>query len=442
MFVTRLDLKNFRNYEAEGVDLSPGRNILIGDNAQGKTNFLEAIELVSNGQSDRARHDSELVRQQSDSMEIELLFQRRDRAESIHLHWRANNILRQGEEGALEKSIKINGVKYARMKQLHGHLATVSFKSSDVSLLRGGPKYRRDWVDHIVVNIKPGYHEHYAKYMKVVAQRNRLLKVLFEKGSVSSSAREELKVWDQQAAAYGAKIIMARLGVLTELCPLATEFQRSMSGAQESLSIGYQFKIDDKIDGDERDGALVEGPYNVSEGASMERPYKNQALKGGFIRVGEEGQLETEAVSEKEIESAMIGMFSKKRYEEISRRQTLFGPHRDDLSFALNQRDATAYASQGQQRSLILSLKLAELRLMTERLEETPILILDDVLAELDLSRQALLMSLVRGDMQTIISTTHLSDFRPEWLQDAQLLKVTNGRLTKINEGLERLLVT
>src|SRR5277367_4130806 len=168
MFVTRVDLKNFRNYEAEGIDLSPGRNILIGENAQGKTNFLEAIELVSNGHSDRARHDSELLRQQSDSMEIDLSYQRRDRPENIHLRWHSNKLPKDGEEGALEKSIKINGVKYARMKELHGHLATVSFKSSDVSLLRDGPKFRRDWIDHIAVNIKPGQHDLYAKYAKVI----------------------------------------------------------------------------------------------------------------------------------------------------------------------------------------------------------------------------------------------------------------------------------
>jgi DNA replication and repair protein RecF len=429
MFVTRVDLKNFRNYEAEGIDLSPGRNILIGDNAQGKTNFLEAIELVSNGHSDRARHDSELLRQQSDSMEIDLTYQRRDRPENIHLHWHSNKMPKDGEEGALEKSIKINGVKHARMKELHGHLATVSFKSSDVSLLRGGPKCRRDWVDHIVVNIRPGQVDLYAKYTKVIAQRNRLLKAMFERGSVSRSARDELKVWDQQAASYGAKIIMARLAVLEEICPLAAEFQRSISDEKESLSIDYQFKLlqtDDHTNGSE--GTAEE----VSESGADYSPTVTT-----LIRVNEHGRLDSESTSEKSFESALLSTFSKRRYEEISRRQTLFGPHRDDLTFALNQRDATAYASQGQQRSLILSLKLAELRLMTERLEETPILILDDVLAELDLSRQALLMSLVRGDMQTIISTTHLSDFRPEWLKDAQLLNVKNGRLTKINQSME-----
>jgi DNA replication and repair protein RecF len=431
MFVTRVDLKNFRNYEAEGIDLSPGRNILIGDNAQGKTNFLEAIELVSNGHSDRAKHDSELLRQQSDSMEIELSYQRRDRPENIHLRWHSNRVPKEGEEGAVEKSVKINGVKHARMKELHGHLATVSFKSSDVSLLRGGPKCRRDWVDHIAVNIKPGQHELYAKYTKVVSQRNRLLKALFERGSVSRSARDELKVWDQQAASYGAKIVMARLAVLREICPLATNFQRSISDEKESLSISYQFKL---IQSDDYNDSVEESSEAVSDsGADYGPAIKSQ------IKISEEGRLEGEGLTENELESALLSTYGKRRYEEISRRQTLFGPHRDDLNFSLNQRDATAYASQGQQRSLILSLKLAELRLMTERLEETPILILDDVMAELDLSRQTLLMSLVRGDMQTIISTTHLSDFRPEWLKDAQLLNVKNGRLTKINQELQHL---
>jgi DNA replication and repair protein RecF len=425
MIVTRLDLNNFRNYETESVELSPGRNILIGENAQGKTNFLEAIELVSNGFSDRARHDSELVRRQSELMEIQLAFKTRSRSESIHLQFHAGNNVRSADAGTLEKSVKINGVKHARMKELHGHLATVSFKSSDVNLLRGGPKYRRDWIDRIVVNIKPGHRDVYAKFTKVIAQRNRLLKLLFEKGTVSTSARDELKAWDQQAASYGAKIIWARLKVLEELCPLSAEFQRSISADHEDLTVGYYLKTiqTDGQSDPEEDSQMV---------SESTEPY-GQAIKRGLISIG---QSEGNVQSEKDFESTMFKTFRDSRYEEISRRQTLCGPHRDDLLFALNEKDATAYASQGQQRSLILSLKLAELRLLSERLEETPVLILDDVLAELDLGRQALLMSLVRGDMQTIISTTHLSGFRPEWLKDAQLLKVTNGHIEQLNEAL------
>jgi DNA replication and repair protein RecF len=136
-----------------------------------------------------------------------------------------------------------------------------------------------------------------------------------------------------------------------------------------------------------------------------------------------------ESFSESELALSLLSSYQKSRYEEISRGQTLFGPHRDDIYFVVNGMDATAFASQGQQRSLVLSLKLAELKLLTEQLQESPVLLLDDVLAELDLSRQKLLMSLVQDKMQTIISTTHLNNFHEQWLTNALFIHVQAGTL-------------
>jgi DNA replication and repair protein RecF len=428
MFVKEIVLKSFRNYEAEKTRLCPGRNILIGENAQGKTNFLEAIELIANGYSDRARRDADLIKNECSSMDIQLAFDTKDRGESIHVQWRLERAKGgNNDAGAIEKRLTINGVEHGRMKELQGHLCAVSFKSGDLNLLRGGPKYRRDWLDRIAINLRPSIRDFHTRYDKVIAQKNRLLKAIFEKGSASTQKREELKVWDQQAAHYGAKIIVERIKVLRALSEHAQLFQGVMSGDEESLSIGYAFK--EFIHHDN----VAESAESVAEETNdFQRSQRDNF--GNLSHHGVAPLSSIESLNEKEIEATILRNYREGRYEEISRRQTLCGPHRDDLTFFLNQRDAIAYASQGQQRSLVLSLKLAELRILTECLEETPILILDDVLAELDLNRQALLMSLVDNEMQTIISTTHLSGFRPEWILGAQVLEVRNGRIEKLSD--------
>ena len=434
MLVRKLALKNFRNYELATAQLVPSRNILIGENAQGKTNFLEAIELLANGYSDRAVHDAELIRKGEKSLEIEVDFQSGGHEEKLSLQLKRSNKARSTHdgEGPTEKLIKVNGVSYVMMKKLRGRLVTVSFKSQDLNLLRGGPKFRRDWVDRIAVSLKPSSQEIYAKYHKVITQRNRLLKSLFERGTVSTQAREELAVWDEQAAKYGAAIIRRRIVVLSALLSKASEFQRVISGAQELLEIGYLLKASDHQQVSDDDF----GRYQADHEADSLTPVGEGAGQkpAGLLSISEgcEDYLQT---SEEKIAQTLMQSYRDSRFEEISRRQTLSGPHRDDITFELNGKDATLYASQGQQRSLVLALKLAELKHLTEHLEEPPVLILDDVLAELDLNRQALLMSLVNDDMQTIISTTHLSGFRPEWLEGANILSVHNGQLEKPSEN-------
>jgi DNA replication and repair protein RecF len=432
VLVRKLALKNFRNYELATAQLVPSRNILIGENAQGKTNFLEAIELLANGYSDRAVHDAELIRKGEESLEIEVDFQSAGNEEKLFLQLKRSKKARltHDGEGPTEKLIKVNGVSYALMKKLRGRLVTVSFKSQDLNLLRGGPKFRRDWVDRIAVSLKPSSQEIYAKYHKVITQRNKLLKSLFERGTVSTQAREELVVWDAQAAKYGAAISRRRIVVLSALLSKASEFQRVISGAQELLEIGYLLKKSDHQQISDDDF----GRYHTEQDSATPAGEGSGHKPLGLLNISEgcEDYLET---SEEKISQTLMQSFRDSRFEEISRRQTLSGPHRDDVTFKLNGKDATLYASQGQQRSLVLSLKLAELKHLTEHLDEPPVLILDDVLAELDLNRQALLMSLVNDDMQTIISTTHLSGFRPEWLEGANILSVHNGQLEKPSEN-------
>ncbi|MBS2009031.1 MAG: DNA replication/repair protein RecF [Cyanobacteria bacterium SZAS TMP-1] len=396
MQVKKITVKNFRNYQDASLDLSARRNILIGENAQGKTNLLEAIEIISNGRSDRAASDRELIAKGQSETVIELIYEARSMqgiSETVAL------VISQGER--LSRRVKINGLPQSAQNRPSGRaicrLTTVSFKAQDLSLLRDGPKYRRDWLDLLALKLKPGHNDLLTKYEKVVAQRNRLLKSFLEKGHLAVTDQDELKVWDKQLSYYGALVIKSRVDALESAIPEAETFHANISGLREKLKCNYIFrqKEDD------------------------ESPAADKSI----------GTAEIFAMEAKELALIIMKNLRLRRSEEIARRQTLTGPHRDDVSFDLNDMAATAYASQGQQRSLVLALKLAELKLVSQVLDEPPLLLLDDVLAELDLLRQGTLMQMVSEDMQTLITTTHLSGFRPEWVADAQIVEVSGGTL-------------
>lgn len=388
MRVSRVTVRNFRNYKSAALDLHDGRNVLIGENAQGKTNLLEAIELIANGRSDRSSSDRELIYRGENQALIEVGYHSAGYSETACL------LLTAAERTS--RKAKLNGVIQPGSRRF-ARLTTVSFKVSDLDLLRGGPKHRRDWLDQLVCKLKSSHFELTSRYDKIVQQRNRLLKLFFEKqGRLTGSDIDELRVWDKQLAQYGSQIIKQRVHVLAQLLPLAEGHQSEISGSRERLTAQYMFKTDETESGGE---ATVIGIEQLCE------------------------------MAERELEQIILSQLKKRRSEEIARKQTVCGPHRDDVSFALNDFAATAYASQGQQRSLVLALKLAELKLVTARLEEPPLLLLDDVLAELDLGRQGILMQLVNSEMQTLITTTHLDGFRSEWLDGAKVVTIRAGEI-------------
>lgn len=407
--VKKITVRNFRNYQGATLDLSPRRNILIGENAQGKTNLLEAIEIIANGRSDRATSDRELIAMGQSETMIELVYEAKSMqgiSETVSL------IVSQGER--LSRKVRINGLPQSAQNRAQigvgralCRLTTVSFKAQDLSLLRDGPKYRRDWLDLLALKLKPGHNDLLTKYEKVVAQRNRLLKTFFEKGSLAVSDQDELKVWDKQLSYYGALVIKSRVDALETAIPEAETFHAGISGLREKLKCNYIFR-QKEIDHSEADSS------NDDAGQAADKSI---------------GTSEIFAMEAKELALIIMKNLRLRRSEEIARRQTLTGPHRDDVSFDLNDMAATAYASQGQQRSLVLALKLAELKLVSQVLDEPPLLLLDDVLAELDLLRQGTLMQMVSEEMQTLITTTHLSGFRPEWLAGAQIVEVAGGTL-------------
>jgi DNA replication and repair protein RecF len=420
MLIQKVTLFNYRNYERASVELGPGRNILIGDNAQGKTNFLESIEYVSYGSSWRAAQDIDLIKLGARDMRIDIDYTLNNTAESIMVAMRRNpppgspeSAGSAGGRGVkqLEKAFKLNGLRQSSLKAVTHRLVSVSFKSHDLNLLRSGPKFRRDWIDAILSVLKPQYKTVMASYQKIILQRNRLLKQLFEKGRVSTSDNDQLRAWDEQAAKFGAQIIKERIALINTLLPVAEGYQETLSGNRETLTCQYQLKSE-------------ESKARSDEGYDDGSDSDEYDFKSATERIGSH---ELDKASLADVTSLLMRQLKALRFEEIRRKQTLIGPHRDDLRFLLNGFDAIHFASQGQQRSLVLSFKLAELKAITDFLDEPPILLLDDVLAELDLSRQSLLMSVVGRDMQTIITTTHVTGFKPEWLEGASFLEVNNG---------------
>ncbi|MBK9279839.1 MAG: DNA replication/repair protein RecF [Candidatus Obscuribacter sp.] len=395
MFVSRLTVKNFRNYQDASLSLHPVRNLLIGDNAQGKTNLLEAIELLCNIKSGRAASDRDLILAGAESTLIEITYVCQGIEETVSL------IL--SLKPRLSRVLKVNGMKVSRA-ELGGlsRLTAVSFSTRDLALVRGGPKERRDWLDQVLVKLRPGFAEVVSQYEKIVQQRNKLLRLCFERGQAPDE--EEIKVWDIQLARVGARLVKARAAVLEKLLPQAEANLTRVSGLKERLSAVYLFRV-------------------------RQRDVEEDGEADANLRLAE-----LLAMKEEDLAKRIYLNLKDRRAEEVVRKQTLTGPHRDDVVFAINDFAAHAFASQGQQRSLVLALKLAELKLVEEALSEPPLLLLDDVLAELDLSRQGMLMELVKDDMQTLITTTHLDGFRPEWLVGAQITRVEAGVLSSVGE--------
>ncbi len=411
MLVRKLSITNFRNYKQETVEFCADRNVIIGENAQGKTNLLEAIEYASRGRSYRTSTESELILRGQDFAIVEVDFFARDYEQKIQI------ILQKKSDGGKtasggqksEKQIKVNGVPKGNTRGLKGHLVTVGFKSQDMSLIRGGPSDRRDWIDDLASILSPGFRTILSRYEKAVTQRNRLLKTFFERGRLNGSDIDELKVWDQQLATMGASIIKHRVKCLAEALPIAQSYQEKISGAREKLTAQYYFHV----------SSTEEKSYEDDE---------NAADSVAPVSMQNSDLLEME---ERDIAQRLMQLYKQRRSDEIMRRQTLSGPHRDDVRFSIDDSDATSFGSQGQQRSLVLALKLSELKMVSEHLGEPPILMLDDVMAELDLRRQGFLMESVHRDMQTLITTTHLDGFEQEWLAGATLISVVDGHVDK-----------
>ena len=286
------------------------------------------------------------------------------------------NIIKSDIESTIEvrykagekKQLLVNGLK-TNTKEFRGVLKTVLFSSGDLMLLRGAPADRRDWLDRAIVQIYPAYDERLSKYERIRLQKNKLLKDEFINDDI-------LSVYNEQLAVTGANIIFIRKKYLREISKIAEIKHRAISNT-ESLTINYEYA-----------GETIE-----------------------------------------EIAENLREELLQRKNEEIARKQTCVGPHRDDIKLMINNTDATKYSSQGQQRTLILALKLAELEMLQEKTGEPPILLLDDVLAELDDMRQNYLLKSIEGNIQTILTSVDTLLFDNKFLETVQLIRVENGNI-------------
>ena len=361
MIIKSLELTNFRNYDSLSIQFDKGTNILYGDNAQGKTNILEAIHLSATTKSHKGSKDRDIIQFGREESHIRTYLQKDDMEFKVDMHLR----------GSKSKVIAINGQKIKKASELLGILNVVLFSPEDLSIIKNGPSERRRFVDMELCQLDPFYLYNLNHYNKIVDQRNSLLKDLY----FNPSLRDTLSIWDSQLVSFGSKIIERRKIFVEQINDIICEVHHKLSGGKEKLVI--QYEPDVTIEDFEKKCQL-----------NQER--------------------------------------------DIKYKQTSTGPHRDDFSFLIGDIDVRKFGSQGQQRTAALSLKLSEIELVKKISKDTPVLLLDDVLSELDSNRQNFLLNNI-GEIQTIITCTGLDDFINNRFEINKIFKVVNGVVNSEN---------
>jgi len=397
MHISHLALASYRNYSRLTINLPPGPILLCGDNANGKTNLLEALYFLSTTRSVHARADQQLINWLTLRQEP-LPFARLEA--TIHTGPEpfkiAITVIR--ENNAFHKDIRLNGAK-KRAMDIIGKLKTVMFLPEDIELITGAPGVRRHYLDSTLCQINPDYCAALGHYNKVLTQRNALLKELFKR----NSNPDQLTYWDEQLAKYGALLVVQRHNAVIELDAVARQHHREVSGGREGLRLHYAPSFD---------------PH--------QRPKPNYQLP---LLTDDPVLYSAAAPPVKEVRETFLAYLKQARPEEINRGLTLIGPHRDDLHFLVDGIDLTLYGSRGQQRTAALSTKLAEISLMKQSTGETPVLLLDDVMSELDAERRRHIINIVNQAEQAILTTTDWDDYEPAFRQRATCFTVSMGQL-------------
>lgn len=384
MYLKALHLQQFRNYVEQWVQFDAAKTILVGENAQGKSNLLEAIELLALLRSHRTSRDRDLVKTGELSGQITAQLERDSGTVELAMTLRNNG----------RRTVAVNGETLRRQLDFLGYLNVVQFSSLDLDLVRSGPEQRRHWLDSLLIQLEPVYAHLLQQYTQVLRQRNALIRAshkppvqvnapfLAQTQALAGHDPIQLGVWDAQLAVTGTRVIRRRARAIQRLIPLAQEWHGAISGQREELLITY-------------------APNVCLE------PNEPEAIQQAFL-----AKIQERAIAEQH------------------QGTTLVGPHRDEIELTINGTSARQYGSQGQQRTLVLALKLAELSLIEDVIREPPLLLLDDVLAELDLNRQNQLLETVHDRFQTLITTTHLGAFDSGWLKASQILTVKAGQVS------------
>ena len=368
MIIKSLELSNFRNYDFLSMEFDEGTNILYGDNAQGKTNILEAIYVSATTKSHKSCKDKDIINFKEEDAHIRTYLEKDQIETRVDMHLRKNK----------SKGIAIDGKKINKASELLGILNVIFFSPEDLSIIKNGPSERRRFIDMELCQLDSFYLYNLNHYNKIVNQRNKLLKDLY----LNTSLRETLNIWDIQLVSFGSKIIERRKTFINQLNEIIFSIHKNLSGNKEHLKIIYEPEV------------------------SIE-DYEEK------LRINQE--------------------------RDIKLKMTTVGPHRDDFSFSVSKLDENQqpsgdfidirkFGSQGQQRTAALSLKLSEIELVKKITKDTPVLLLDDVLSELDSNRQNYLLNSI-GDIQTIITCTGLDEFINNRFKINRVYQVNNGRI-------------
>lgn len=359
MYIESVQLKNFRNYDSLELDLAQGTNIFYGNNAQGKTNILEALYLCGTTKSHKGSKDKDMIRFGEDESHIRMMVKRDELSYKIDMHLRKNKA----------KGVAINGLPIRKAGELFGVVNLVFFSPEDLNIIKNGPGERRRFIDLELCQLDKIYLTDLASYNHIVNQRNKLLKDIY----IQPSLKDTLDIWDMQMAEYGRRLINKRSDFIAELNEIVRKIHHNLTGGLEDLEVIYE-------------------PSCTSE----------------------------------ELEKSV----QLNREKDMRMKLTSVGPHRDDLCVMANGIDIRKYGSQGQQRTAALSLKLSEIYMVKRKIKDTPILLLDDVLSELDRSRQNYLLDSI-SDIQTLITCTGLDDFISHQFQINKVFQVVQGKVSQ-----------
>ena len=374
MFLKYLKLKNYRNYKNLDINFKSNITLITGKNAQGKTNLLEAIQFLASLGSIRAKTDNELILWNENFACISANLEKATAELDLDI------VISPPKR----KTLKVNGINKNKASAFVSNLCVVSFSVNDLLLLRGTPEDRRFWLDLAISQIYPAYIDRLQKYNKIKIQKNNFLKEI--KGNLNAPS-DLLDVLNLQLAICGSNILYLRLKFLKEIINLA------------------QVKH-----------------LEIAENELLTMVYNSKVLDDFNIIIDKIPEIE-------EISKIFEQKLQARKMEEIIRAQSLVGPHRDDISFYINNVEAKRFASQGQQRTIVLSLKLAELILIEEKIKEKPLLLLDDVLAELDDIRQGYLLDAIGTETQTIITSVDTLQFKKSYLEKVDILKIKAGEI-------------
>lgn len=398
MYLTHLSLTNYRSFSRLDIDVPRRILLLVGGNAQGKTSLLEGVYFLSAFSSFYTQSDRQLINFLVKDEELAVARMVADFTKKDGNHRLEVRLIIETNgtsQPRFRKEILIDGVRVSVFDAL-GNFNAVLFTPQMMRILESGPDERRRYLNMTIAQAVPGYSRTLSEYNRVLTQRNALLKMLNERGGSVS----QLDYWDDLLSAKGADLIHARISSLFELEQRAKRIHIDLSDSKEVLRFVYQPAFDPRLQ--------PEGQLTLPIDTPLER----------------------NGISAEQIRQAFQERLVQLRKEEINRKQTTIGPHRDELRMLSNGIDLGYFGSRGQVRTALLAMKLAEVGWLQEKAGEMPVLLLDEVLAELDIQRRADLMSFLEKGEQAILTTTDIQLFSGDFLQTSSIWEVEQGRVT------------